>query len=188
MPHPTQMSAADTALLIVDVQEKLLPKVIAPENLVREVGFLIDAAQVLQMPVLATEQYPGGLGPTVPELARRLPQRPDKVAFSCCALPALVDTFHREARPKIVLAGLETHVCILQTALDLLALGFRVYVPADAVSSRKVLDHKYALRRLARTGAIVTTAETCVFEWLGSAGHPQFKQISALVKEREQPF
>src|SRR5439155_2799717 len=119
----------------------------------------------------ATEQYPRGLGPTVPELAARLPERPDKVAFSCCAIPSVVETFPRTARPKIVLAGIETHVCVLHTALDLLALDFRVYIPVDAVSARGRLDHDVALRRLEDAGAVLTTTETCVFEWVGGAGH-----------------
>jgi nicotinamidase-related amidase len=178
------MSAADTGLLVIDVQDKLMVKLPSADALVRNIAFLIDAARALAMPVQATEQYPKGLGPTVPELARRLPERPDKVAFSCCAIPSVVETFHREARPKVVLAGIETHVCVLNTALDLLNLGFRVYVPADAVGSRYAVDHEYALRRLERAGAVLTTAETCVFEWVGGAGHPQFKAVSALVQER----
>jgi nicotinamidase-related amidase len=184
MPHPTQMSAADTALLVIDVQERLMVKIPGADALVRNIAFLIDGARLLHMPVLATEQYPKGLGSTVPELAKRLPERPDKVAFSCCAIPAVPDTLHRQARPKVVLAGIEAHVCVLQTALDLLAQDFRVYVPTDAVASRYPLDQDVALRRLERAGAILTTSETAVFEWVGGAGHPQFKQISALVQER----
>lgn len=186
MPHPTQMSAADTGLLVIDVQEKLMVKVPAAEALVRNVAFLIDGARLLNMPVQATEQYPKGLGPTLPELAKRLPERPDKVAFSCCAVPAVVDNFHRAARPKVVLAGIETHVCVMQTALDLLALDFRVYVPVDAVASRYAVDHEYALKRLENAGAVLTTAEACVFEWVGGANHPQFKAISKLVQDRMQ--
>ena len=121
---------------------------------------------------------------TVPELAKRLPVRPDKVAFSCCAIPSVVEGFHRAARPKIVLAGIETHVCVLQTALDLLNHDFRVYIPVDAVGSRSPIDHDLALRRLEGAGAILTTSETCVFEWVGGAGHPQFKDISKLVQDR----
>src|SRR5438105_1797091 len=175
MAHPTQMSAADTALLVIDVQERLMTKIPGADALVRNIAFLIDGARLLHMPVLATEQYPKGLGPTVPELARRLPERPDKVAFSCCAVPSVTDTLHREARPKVVLAGIETHVCVLQTALDLLAQDFRVYVPIDAVGSRNAIDQDVTLRRLERAGAILTTSETAVFEWVGGAGHPQFK-------------
>jgi nicotinamidase-related amidase len=184
MPHPTQMSAADTSLLIVDVQEKLMVKIPGATGLVRDIGFLIDAARLLDMPVQATEQYPKGLGPTVPELARRLPERPDKTAFSCCAVPSVVEAFRRAARPKVALAGIEAHVCVLQTALDLLALGFRVYVVADAVASRYPTDREFALRRLEQAGAVLTTAEACAFEWVGGSGHPRFKALSALVQER----
>jgi nicotinamidase-related amidase len=184
MPHPTQMSPSDTALLVVDVQERLMAKIPDAATLVRNIAFLIDAARLLGLPVLATEQYPKGLGPTVPELARRLPERPDKVGFSCCAIPSVVETLHRQARQKVVLAGIEAHVCVLQTALDLLDQGFRVYLPADAVASRYAVDRDMALRRLERAGAILTTSETAVFEWVSRADHPQFKAISKLVQER----
>jgi nicotinamidase-related amidase len=120
----------------------------------------------------------------VPELVEKLPERPDKVAFSSCAVPAVVQTFHREARPKVVLGGIETHVCVLHTALDLLALDFRVYIAVDAVGSRYRLDHEIALRRLERAGAILTTCEMCVFEWMGGSDHPHFKAVSKLIQER----
>src|SRR6516165_87995 len=132
MSHPTQMSAADTGLLVIDVQERLMVKIPAADALVRNIAFLVDGARALAMPVQATEQYPKGLGPTVKELAERLPERPDKVAFSCCAIPSVVEGFRKAARPKVVLAGIETHVCVQNTALDLLALNFRVFIPADA--------------------------------------------------------
>ena len=186
MPHPTLTSAADTALLVIDVQEKLIPKILHGDAVVRNIAFLIDAARLLKIPVAATEQYPKGLGPTVSELARRLPERPDKVAFSCCAVPSVVEGFRTGARTKIVLAGIETHVCVLHTALDLLAADFRVYIAADAVASRYAVDHDVALRRLERAGAILTTAEGAAFEWLGGATHPRFKQVSALVQARMQ--
>jgi nicotinamidase-related amidase len=184
MPHATQMSAADTGLLVIDMQEKLVPVIFDSASLVRNIAFLIDAARLLEMTVQATEQYPRGLGGTVAELAGRLPHRPDKTAFSCCAIPEVVKNFHLAARPKIVLAGIETHVCVLNTALDLLADDFRVYIPVDAVGSRYRLDHDIALRRLEQAGAILTTAEGCAFEWVGGAGHPQFKAISRLVQDR----
>jgi nicotinamidase-related amidase len=184
MHHPTQMSAADTGLLVIDVQAKLVPLIPGADRLVRNIAFLIDAARVLGMPVQATEQYPKGLGPTVPPLAERLPDRPEKVAFSCCAIPAVVENFRAAGRPKLLLAGMETHVCVQQTALDLLALDFRVYVAADAVASRFAVDHAQALQRLAQAGAVVTTSESAVFEWVGAAGTPTFKQVSRLVQER----
>lgn len=184
MSHPTKMTAGDSALLVIDVQEKLVPKIAGAAALIKNVAFLIDGARLLDVPVTGTEQYPKGLGPTVPELASRLPQRPDKVVFSCCAVPGLVEDMQRSARPKVVLAGIETHVCVMQTALDLLAQDFRVYIPVDAVGSRYAVDHEQALRRLEKAGAIITTSEATVFEWLGGADHPRFKQVSALVQER----
>src|SRR5262249_5656377 len=153
MSHPMQMSAGDTGLLVIDVQEKLVVKIPAADALVQNIGLLMDAAKEVGVPVIATEQYPKGLGPTVPDLAARAPQRPDKVAFSCCAIPSVIETFQSQARPKVVLAGIETHVCVQQTALDLLARGFQVYVAADAVGSRYPVDHEYALRRMERAGA-----------------------------------
>jgi nicotinamidase-related amidase len=184
MPHATQMSAADTGLLVIDVQEKLVPHIADAAAMIRNAAFLIDAAILLDMPVQATEQYPRGLGATVPELAHRLPERPEKIVFSSCAVASVVEAFHRAARPKIVLAGIEAHVCVLHTALDLLALNFRVYIPVDAVASRSPLDKEMALHRIEKAGAILTTTETCVFEWIGGAGHPRFKEISKLVQER----
>jgi hypothetical protein len=163
-----------------------MPKIPGATALIRDIAFLIDAARLLGVPAQGTEQYPKGLGPTVPELAQRLPVRPDKKAFSCCAIPAVAETFRREARPKILLCGIEAHVCVQQTALDLLALGFVVYIAADAVASRYRVDQEYALRRLEKAGCILTTAESTVFEWTGGAEHPRFKEISQLVQERMQ--
>jgi nicotinamidase-related amidase len=179
-----QMSSADTGLLVIDVQEKLMVKIPGTDALVRNIAFLIDAARLLDMPIQATEQYPKGLGPTVPELAGRLPERPDKVAFSSCAVPSVVDGFRRDARPKVLLAGIESHVCVLHTALDLLAANFRVFIAADAVASRYPVDHVFALRRLEQAGAVLTTAEGAVFEWVGRSDAPRFKEISRLVQER----
>jgi nicotinamidase-related amidase len=184
MPHATQMSAADTALLVIDVQEKLISKIPDHVALVRNIAFLLDAGKLLGIPGQATEQYPRGLGPTVPELAKYFAERPDKVAFSSCAVPSVVESLHRGARPKVVLTGIETHVCVLNTALDLLALDFRVYLAVDAIGARYRIDHETALRRLEQAGAILTTAEGCVFEWMGGSKHPQFKAVSLLVQER----
>jgi nicotinamidase-related amidase len=188
MPHPTNMSAADTALLVIDVQEKLIPQILDATAIVRNIGFLIDAVRLLGMPIQATEQYPKGLGPTVAELIAKLPDRPDKTAFSCCAIPSVVETFHRAACPKVLLAGIETHVCVLHTALDLIALDFRLFIAVDAVGARYRIDHDVALRRLENAGAVLTTTEACLFEWVGGAKHPQFKAISALVQERMKVF
>jgi len=184
MAHPTAMLANETALLVVDVQEKLMTKIPGADALVRDIAFLIDAARLVGVEVLATEQYPRGLGPTVAALAARLPARPDKVGFSCCAVSGLIDGLRHGRRSRVLLAGIEAHVCVLHTALDLLAADFRVYLAADACASRYAIDREFALRRLERAGAILTTSETAVFEWLGGSTHPQFKAVSALVQER----
>lgn len=178
------MSPGDTGLLVIDVQEKLAPRIHAVEALLTNIAFLIDGAKLLGLPVQVTEQYPKGLGKTVAVLAARLPAPAEKLAFSCCALPSVADDFRRAARPKVLLCGIESHVCVQQTALDLLALDFRVYVAADAVGSRYPIDHDFALRRLERAGCILTTAEAAVFEWTGRSDHPRFKAVSKLVQER----
>ncbi len=179
MKHPTQLSARESALLVVDVQEKLMAKIPGADAITRDIAFLLDAAQMLEVDIAATEQYPKGLGPTVAPVARRVPQRPDKLGFSCCAVPGLADGFRARGRSQIVLVGIEAHVCVLNTALDLLAAGFQVYLAVDAVASRYAIDREVALRRLEKAGAILTTVEACAFEWLGGANHPQFKAVSA---------
>jgi nicotinamidase-related amidase len=184
MPHPTHLLAQEAALLVIDVQEKLLARIPGAAGLIRNIAFLIDGARLLDVPVMATEQYPRGLGSTVRELAQRLPERPDKTQFSCCAIPGVVDGLWNKGRARIVLAGIESHVCVLNTALDLLAADFQVYIAVDAVASRFAIDHETALGRLDKAGAILTTVETALFEMIGGAGHPRFKQVSALVQER----
>jgi nicotinamidase-related amidase len=177
------MIASETALLVVDVQEKLMVKIPSAATLVRDIAFLIDAARLAGVEVLATEQYPRGLGSTVAPLAERVPTRPDKVAFSCCAVPGLTQSLRDNRRSRVLLAGIEAHVCVLHTALDLLGEGFRVYIAADACASRYPTDQAIALRRLEQAGAILTTVEMAAFEWVGGASHPKFKQMSALVQE-----
>jgi nicotinamidase-related amidase len=183
-PAP-RLTAANSALLVVDVQDKLLAVMPDASGLVRDVGFLLDVANLLGVPALATEQYPHGLGPTNAELVRRLSSdRPAKVAFSCCGAPGLRAELQRFGRPNVVVAGMETHVCVLHTTLDLLAEGLHVFVPVDSVQSRFRVDHDTALRRVERAGAVLTTAETTAFEWMGGSDHPQFKPVSRLVQER----
>ncbi len=184
MPTPPRMSTADTALIVIDVQEKLLPKIAGVDRLVHNLSFLLEAARVVGIPVLATEQYPKGLGGTLPSLMPLLPQRWEKTDFSCCAVPELLTALGRDARIKVLLVGIETHVCVLQTALDLLARDFHVFLAVDTLGSRYSVDHETAIRRLEREGAILTTCETAVFEWLGGSRAAHFKEISQLVQRR----
>ncbi len=186
MPTPPRMSTADTALLVVDVQEKLIGKIAAHDRLVQNLSFLLEAARIVGMPVLATEQYPKGLGGTLPSLLPLMPRPWDKTAFSCCAVPELMEALGRDARIKVILCGIETHVCVLHTALDLLARDFHVFLAVDTLGSRYTLDHEIAIRRMEHEGAILTTCETAVFEWLGGSRAPQFKEISQLIQRRMQ--
>jgi nicotinamidase-related amidase len=178
------MAPEETAVLVIDVQEKLMPKIEGADALTRNIAFLIDAARLTGVEVFATEQYPKGLGPTVSELAQRVPQRPDKLTFSSCGVPNFTDDLRRKGRSRVLLVGIEAHVCVLNTALDLLAEGFRVYLAVDAVGSRYAVDRDTAIRRLELAGVIPTTVETAVFEWIGGATHPNFKKLSILVQER----
>lgn len=181
---PDLLSRRNARLLIVDVQEKLIPAIPVADQLISNCRKLIEAAKALEIPISGTEQYPRGLGKTVPALAEHLNEPPEKVRFSCAEVlgwqPAAADA---DARDQIIVAGIEAHVCVLQTVLDLLALGFRVYVPADAIASRKKLDWKIALGRMSTHGAILTTTESVLFECCETAGTPEFKTISRLVKE-----
>ena len=184
LPRSSELiSRTDSALLVVDVQEKLVPAIASSETVVWNVRRLIDAARLLGLPAAASEQYPQGLGPTLPELASRLPERPAKLAFSCRELAGLLSDLRGRGIEKLLLCGIETHVCIQQTALDLMADGWRVYIAVDAVGSRRDIDHQTALRRMESSGAVLTTTEAALFEWCETAAAPEFKQISRLVRE-----
>lgn len=179
---PLLMSRHDTALLIVDVQSKLLSLIPDHQQLVFNLGRLIDAAKLFQIPVVGTEQYPQGLGATESTLATRLPQLPSKTRFSCLECGDLFTQLAAQQRVKIMVVGIETHVCVQQTVLDLLSERFEVYVAVDGVGSRFPLDRSVALNRMELAGATLTTTEATLFEWCETASDPQFKAISALVK------
>ena len=180
---PELMNRDDAALLVVDVQGKLVTMIPGHQRLVWNCRRLIDGAKILGVPVAATEQYPQGLGPTAAELAQRLGTIPSKLAFSCGECGEIFSAWRDKGIWKILVCGIETHVCVGQTVHDLLAEGFRVYVAADAVGARGAIDHEIALRRMDSAGATLTTTEATLFEWCGRAGSPEFKQISQLVRE-----
>ena len=182
--RPTQrLTAPHGALLVIDVQEKLVAAVADAPKAVANALRLIRGAEILGIPTQATEQYPRGLGPTVPAIAERLPDRPVKAAFSCASSPSVLEQYYGRQVRHVTLAGLEAHVCVAQTALDLMDLGFRVQVVADAVASRSPFDRDAALRRLEAAGAVISTTEAVLFEWCETSDRPEFKAISALVKE-----
>lgn len=174
------MDRRTATLLVVDVQSRLMPAIHEGETVLARIRTLMAAADLLGVPVVMTEQNPDGLGATMPDLSpgTRLVRR--KTHFDACRETGFVDGLRR--RPTILLAGCEAHVCVLQTALGLVAAGFPVYLAADAVGSRRPDSKETALRRLAAHGVEIVTAETAVFEWLESSDHPRFKAALALVK------
>lgn len=175
------------ALLVVDVQAKLMARIENRDLVVANAVRLVRAAKTLGLPVWATEQYPQGLGPTVDELARLIPDRPSKTTFHCCSAPQILEQLYGRQIRHVTLTGIEAHVCVAQTALELLNLGFGVEVPADAVGSRSRMDWEFALRRLECAGAVVTTTEAVLFEWTECSDRPEFKAISELVKSFAPP-
>src|SRR5437879_2394734 len=148
MTTTKRLSAENSVLIAIDVQEKLLVKIPAAERLIRSIGFLLDVARALEVPILATEQYPNGLGPTTAELAHRLPRPVPKTAFSCCGSGTFLEELEMLQRPNVVLCGLETHVCVMQTAWDLIEAGLHVLLPVDGLASRFAIHHETALRRI----------------------------------------
>jgi nicotinamidase-related amidase len=181
------VSRTESRLLIVDVQEKLVPMIANYQRMLGNCRRLIQGAKILGVPAFATEQYPKGLGHTVAPLAELLGSVPDKLRFSCAeVLDWGMATEQTDNRFQVVVAGIESHVCVLQTVLDFLASGFQVFVPADAISSRGEFDWKIALDRMSSGGAVITTTESVLFEWCEKSGTPEFKQISQLIKEGDQ--
>lgn len=178
MPRPV--------LIVVDVQERLFAVMDAErrDDMIKNLKTLCAAARRLGLPVLATEQYPKGLGHTLPELRALLAgvEPIEKTVFSCCGAEGFVDRLRALEADHAVLTGLEAHVCVLLTALDLLALGYRVSIVADAVCSRRRDNHDVGLAQARQAGAVVTATETVVFQWLGRADTDAFRELSKLLR------
>jgi nicotinamidase-related amidase len=174
-----------SALVIIDVQEKLFPRVHEHERVLARLDLLITAAKLIGIPLLLTEQYPKGLGATIEEIRGMIPDTKPltKTDFSCVAAAGFKEQLASLNRDQIVLAGIEAHVCVAQTAMDLASLGGKVVVVADAVSSRRPFDAQTALARLQQLGLILSTAEAVVFEWLRRAGTEEFKALQPKLKE-----
>jgi nicotinamidase-related amidase len=181
---PELMRPADTALLVIDVQERLLTVQPEAARITWNIRRLLDGAKILGVRTACTEQYPEKLDPTPPELAERLEGKPaSKLTFSCGECDEIFDAWQTDGINRVLVCGIETHVCVQQTVLDLLAAGYQVFVAADAVASRHAVDHEFALRRMEASGALLTTTEAALFEWCHTAGTPEFKEISKLAKE-----
>jgi nicotinamidase-related amidase len=175
-----KLDSERTALLVIDVQEGFRRAIPQFDRITKATATLIDGAEAIGIPVVVTEQYPKGLGETVPEVAEHLPEgtRPlEKVVFSA----AEAEGFDLEGRDQALVCGIETHVCVNQTALDLLADGVDVQVAEDAVGSRTDENKRVGLQKMERAGAEITSVETALFELLGRAGTDEFKRVQKLI-------
>jgi nicotinamidase-related amidase len=169
------------ALLVVDIQEKLLPPIFEKERLVRNAQLLIRLAGILKIPVLVTTQYARGLGSIIPEIADLLPGQPvlDKTSFGCFGCENFVAALKAmpSARNTLLVCGMETHICVMQTVMGALEKGYLVHVAADAVSSRTELNWKIGLKRMKSAGAVISSTEMMIYELLGASGTPAFKEM-----------
>ena len=179
---PHRLDADRSAILVIDFQEKLAPAVPSSEHAVGFTDALLEAADLLQVPSAATVQYPKGLGPLVEPLSERFPDPEEKLDFSSAVCRGSLDQWSRSGRDQVLVCGLETHICVLQTVLDLIEEGFSVYVVAEAVAARGGWEHELAIEEMRWAGATITSLESVLYQWLGTAAHPQFKAISRIVK------
>lgn len=184
-----QQSLCDSGrsqLLIIDIQEKLgtaMPSKVL-NRIIANSGLLLQAASALNIPIIASEQYPRGLGPTVQQVARHFPEntrRIEKTAFSCVRAEGFIGLLDSD-RPQVIIAGMEAHVCVIQTAMDLAAQGFEPFVIEDAICSRRLENYQNALARMLQGGICVVSAESVIFEWLRDASNPNFKSLSKLLR------
>jgi nicotinamidase-related amidase len=219
-PQKTLLSVPLSQLVVIDVQDRLLPVIRDHQAIAASIRFLMDAAAILKVSAVVTEQYPKGLGRTV-ELLRDHPatittreklkfsaaeiltrdpspsivsgkEHSGSHAFGFTMLPTVPEAVSAVEHPRamkkqLVLAGIETHICVQQSALELLETGYQVFVAADCVGSRHTDDHRWALDRMASAGVIISTAEAIAFEWCERAGHDSFKALSRLVRDRDMP-
>jgi len=172
-------------LVVIDVQESYRGLTVEHERMQRGVQTLIQAAAVVGVPVVASEQYPKGLGHLVPEVRELLPAGTpifEKLSMSCCGEPAFTEHLRELGRRQIVVCGIEMHACVNQTVHDLLAAGYEVHVPRDAISSRFHLDYDTGWHKITGSGAVPTTVEMACLEWVRTAAVPEFKQIHRLIK------
>lgn len=181
------LDSADSVLVVVDIQQRLFAAFDEPtqRRIVRNADILIRSAQELGVPLMVTEQYPKGLGGTIDPIASAIPKTVsihEKTSFSCAGCAPFTQELESTRRPAVVLCGMEAHVCVLQTAFDLLHRGFRVTVAADAVGSRTTDNWRWGLDAMRQRGAEILPTESVVFGWTKDASHASFKQISKWVK------
>jgi nicotinamidase-related amidase len=176
--------AADSVFVVIDMQERLVPAMESPSRTIRNTRLLLTAAREVEVPILLTEQYPAGLGATVADIAAAAGDAPvlEKLHFSCMEDEGFAATFRKLGRRQAVLAGMEAHICVMQTAASLIEEGYEVFVVSDATASRTAKSEEACLERLNASGAGIVTTEMVVYEWLGKAGTPAFKRLLPLIK------
>ncbi|KTD42061.1 hydrolase [Legionella parisiensis] len=175
------LNKEDSLLLLVDVQEKLTPAVLDSEAFITRCEWLLKLAKRINVPILVSEQYPQGLGTTLKQFQSYFNQQEcvvDKVNFSCMSEPKYAERLKQFHKKQLILIGIETHVCVLQTALEMKDAGYDVFVVADAVSCRGEQNMKYGLKRMKHAGIHLVTTEMVFFEWIRKAGTSEFKQLS----------
>jgi nicotinamidase-related amidase len=184
MSTPMMLAADNTVLVVIDVQERLFPAMHDRERLLKNLQKLIKGVRVFDIPVILTEQYPAGLGSTLPEITGLLPDvKPvDKFCFSCCDEARFQKELESLKRQQVLIAGIEAHVCVYQTAMDLLGKGYQVQVIVDGISSRDMENKEVCLTKMTNAGISPTTTEMALFELLKIAKGDKFKQISNIVK------
>lgn len=180
-----RIQRTSAVVLVVDLQQKLLPAIHAHQALLRNTLRLLNAATLLHLPLVSTEQYPTGLGPTVPEIASAIPEFApiEKMTFSAGADEHVLAALRTRNTTDVVLCGIETHICVMQTCLDLIERGFRVFVISDAVSARSKDEHVLGLQRMTQAAAVMASTEMLLFELLERAGTGEFKQLLPWLKQ-----
>ena len=182
------LEAGKAVLVVIDIQERLVPAMPSKvyRRLLSTVEMLVKAADLMGIPVVTTEQYPKGIGHTVPELAGLCGKTViEKVSFGCCGEPAFVETLKKSGRSQVIVTGMEAHVCVYQTVLGLLAEGYNVHLTRDAICSRSKTDFLSGVENAVSAGAVATTAETVLFQLMQTSTHDQFRAVSRLIKERD---
>ncbi|MGH7789106.1 MAG: isochorismatase family protein [Candidatus Binatia bacterium] len=185
MAHPRVLERDASVLLVIDVQEGYRGHTVEHERMVRAVRRLVDAAVVMQVPMLATEQYPKGVGRTQPEVADGFPAGTrviEKLSMSCCGQPAFVEHLRSLGRTQVVVCGIEAQACVNQTVHDLLAMGYQVHVPWDALSARAEHDYRIGWEKMIGSGAVPATVEMVCLEWVRTAEAAEFRAIRNLIK------
>jgi nicotinamidase-related amidase len=185
MSHPRVLDRSRTALVVIDVQDAYRGLTVEHERMVRGVRRLIEAAKIVGVPILATEQYPKGLGHLIAEVGEALPagaEPIEKVSLSCWAEPRFAERLNGLQRQQVLVCGIEAHACVNQTVHDLLDRGFQVHVPFDAISSRSEYDYRTGWDKMIGSGAVPSTVEMACLEWVRTAASPEFKAVQKLIK------